>query len=549
MNSALVLILILLWFYLGYRFYGRFIEKKLKISNKNKTPAENNKDNVDFSPAKKPFLLGHHFEAIAGAGPVIGPILAIAYFGWLPVIIWISLGAVLIGAMHDYTTLIASVRNKAEGVSKIAKKVLGSKAGILFGIMIFITLILIITVFSVSTAESIANKTEIIIPLITINFVAIIFGFLVEKKKFNYLPLTIFSLIIIALSIWIGIKYPINLSFLNQFLLRNLLITLILIYAGISSIVPVWILLRPRDFLSAVHLSILLLLGILGIFIVHPEINAPIYIKNSSFPLWPILFITVACGAISGFHGLVSSGTTSKQLTKESHGKAVGYGGMLLEGILAVFVVIVVISGLKWGFGAETFQTELTKSWVVLFSTAYGNIISNIGIPFLTLTVASLIGALMVNQFILTTVDSSVRLSRFIISESLITKLKKKRVFVTLLILIPAWILAITNSYENLWRLFGTSNQLIASITMITVSSFFIIRKINVKFIVIPSIFVLITTLSALIYMTFRVGGYIDSGNYVLAGISLIMFLFGFYIAKEGFLILKKNKFRFRKPI
>ncbi|MEM3141258.1 MAG: carbon starvation CstA family protein, partial [Candidatus Pacearchaeota archaeon] len=200
MNSALVLILILLWFYLGYRFYGRFIEKKLKISNKNKTPAENNKDNVDFSPAKKPFLLGHHFEAIAGAGPVIGPILAIAYFGWLPVIIWISLGAVLIGAMHDYTTLIASVRNKAEGVSKIAKKVLGSKAGILFGIMIFITLILIITVFSVSTAESIANKTEIIIPLITINFVAIIFGFLVEKKKFNYLPLTIFSLIIIALS-------------------------------------------------------------------------------------------------------------------------------------------------------------------------------------------------------------------------------------------------------------------------------------------------------------------------------------------------------------
>ncbi|MDP3992322.1 MAG: carbon starvation CstA family protein [Nanoarchaeota archaeon] len=546
MNSIWILLLVAVWFTLGYRFYGRFIEKRLKINDGNKTPAVTRKDDIDFSPAKKPLLIGHHFEAIAGAGPIIGPILAVSYFGWLPVVLWVSIGSVLIGAMHDYTSLIASVRNKAEGVSKIAKKTLNSKAGTLFAVMIIVTLILIVTVFSVSTAESIANKSELIFPLITINVVAIFFGYAVEKLKWDYKTLTVLSLIIIAFSIWLGIMYPIDLSFLSPIVLRNVLITIILLYAGIASVVPVWILLRPRDFISAVHLSLLLLLGMVSILLIRPEINAPAYISGPIFPLWPILFITVACGAISGFHGLVASGTTSKQLAKESHGRAVGYGGMLLEGTLAIFVTIVVIAGVKWGLGAgaQTFQTELGKGWIILFSSGYGNIVSSVGIPFITFAVASLIGASMVNQFILTTVDSSVRLSRFIISESLITKLRKRRVFVTLLILIPSWLLAVTNSYESLWRLFGSSNQLIASITMIGVSAFFISKKTNVKFIIIPAVLVLVTTLAALLYLTFRAGGYISQGNFVLAGISLSMFLLGIFVAKEGFDVLRKKKWQ-----
>jgi carbon starvation protein len=196
---------------------------------------------------------------------------------------------------------------------------------------------------------------------------------------------------------------------------------------------------------------------------------------------------------------------------------------------------------LKWGPGIGTFQTELGKGWIVLFSSGYGNIVSKVGIPFLTLTVASLIGAMMVNQFILTTVDSSARLGRFIISESLITKLKRKKIFVTLLILIPAWILAITNSYETMWRLFGTSNQLIAAITMISISAFFISKKIDVKFIVIPAVLILGTTLSALLYLTFKTGGYISQGSFVLAGISMLMFVLGAFVAKEGFDILRKR--------
>ena len=533
-NSIWIVVAVALWFFLGYKIYGRFIEKQLKINDRNKTPAITKRDNVDYSPSKKIILFGHHFESIAGAGPIIGPILAISYFGWLPVVLWVSLGSVLIGAMHDYVSLIASVRNKGESVSNIAKKSLSSKAGTLFGVMILITLILIITVFSVSTAESIVYENGLIISLITITLTALVFGYGIEKLKWDYKISTAVAMIIVFASIWAGIAYPLDLSFVNQILLRNIVITIIMIYAGVASIVPVWLLLRPRDYLSTVQTFLILLLGIISIMIVRPVVNAPAYIPNASFPLWPILFITVACGAVSGFHGLVASGTTSKQLSKESHGRMVGYGGMLGEATVAIIVTIVAIAGLNWGSGIGTFQTELGKGWIALFSSGFGNIVSSVGIPFITFGVASLLGSLVVNQIILTSVDTSTRLGRFIVSESLVPKLRKNKIFVTFLVLIPAWILAVTNSYEVIWRLFGTSNQLIAAITMMTVASYFVSKKTSVKFIVVPAIFVLVTTMSALAYLAFRSGGYLANGNYILVAFSLAMFVLGFMVAIEG---------------
>lgn len=540
-NSIWIVLIVGVWFIFSYKFYGRFIEKRLKINDRNKTPAVTKRDNLDFSPSSKPFLVGHHFASIAGAGPIIGPILAISYFGWLPVVLWVSLGAVFIGAMHDYTSLIASVRNKAEGVSSIAKKSLSSRSGILAGIMILVTLVLIITVFSVSAAESIVYKPDLIIPLVTITTLALVLGIGVERYKWNYKISSAVAIVLIFASVFVGVRYPFDFSGMNQVLLTNILITFILLYAGIASVVPVWMLLRPRDYLSAIQMSVILLFGLIGIFVVRPVINAPQYISGSVFPLWPILFITVACGAISGFHGLVASGTTSKQLSKESHGRLVGYGSMLGEATLAILVTIVSIAGLTWGVGEGSFQVELSKSWIVLFSSGYGNIIGNIGIPFLTISVASLFGAFMVNQFILTSVDTSTRLSRFLISETLIPKMKNRFV-ITILVLIPSWLLAITNSYETLWRLFGTSNQLIASVTMIAVSSYFISKKIKVKFIMIPALFVLVTTMSALIYLTFRTEGYFFTGNYVLAVISMGMFILGLVVARDGFRSLMKKR-------
>ena len=542
MNSAWILLIALVWFIVGYRFYGRFIERRIKVSDKNKTPASTQKESVDFSASKKPFLLGHHFASIAGAGPIIGPILAVNYFGWVPVIIWILLGAVLIGAMHDYTSLIASVRNKAKSVSVITKKYLNSRAGWVFGLMIWLTLVLIITVFSISTAESIVEKPDLVIPLLVITFLAIILGLGVKRYNWNYKIASIAAIAVIFFSVWIGSMIPVNLPIDNPVLLKNIWVTLIFIYAGAASVLPVWFLLRPRDYLSAIQMSIILFLGILAFFIARPVINAPSYISGGIFPIWPILFITVACGAISGFHGLVSSGTTSKQLAKESDGRAIGYGGMILEGTLAVFVTVVAVAGLGWGSASQagTFQATLERGWIVLFATGFGNIVGNI-IPVISVGVAGLLGAFMVNQFILTSVDTSTRLGRFVISEHLAPKLKN-RFITTIITLIPAWLLAITNSYEVMWRLFGTSNQLIASITMIGISAFFISRKIKVRFIIIPAVFVLITTLAALLFLTFRAGGYLATNNLALAGISIIMFILGLFVAWEGFQVLRKRK-------
>ncbi|GIU68484.1 MAG: carbon starvation protein A [Candidatus Pacearchaeota archaeon] len=539
MNSAFILVLALVWFYFGYRVYGKYIEKKIKVSDKNKTPSMKRKEGIDFSPSKKPFLVGHHFASVAGAGPIIGPILAISYFGWAPTILWVLLGAVLIGAMHDYVSLIASVRNGGKSVSVITKKYLNKKVGFVFGVMIWITLILIITVFSVSSAESIIAKPDLVIPLIFITFLALLLGYGVKKYNWNYKLVSIIFLILIFFSVWLGTLFPINVSIKNESFLRIFWITVIFVYAFLASVLPVWLLLRPRDYLSAIQMILILIFGVLCFLIARPVINAPAYISNGVFPIWPILFITVACGAVSGFHGLVSSGTTSKQLSKESHGRAVGYGGMLLEALLAIFVSVVVISGVSWGNNQGGFQFYLQKGWINLFSTGYGNIVSGV-FPLIGFSIASLLGAFMVNQFILTSVDTSTRLGRFIISEHLFTKFQN-RFLTTLVTLVPAWLIAITNSYETLWRLFGTSNQLIASITMMGVSSYFISKGIKTRFILIPAIFVLITTLSALLFLTFRPGGYFSEGNFFLVVAAMIMFFLGFYVAKEGFKILKKE--------
>ena len=540
-NAALLVIIVLVWFILGYLIYGKFIERKIKPNDRTKTPAVTKKDGIDYAPASQPFLLGHHFASIAGAGPVIGPILAISYFGWLPVVLWIALGSVFIGAMHDYLSLIVSVRNKGKGVANITKDYLGKKSGLIFGIMILIMLILIITVFSVSAAESISNKPQLIIPLITITLVSLIVGFLVEKLKWNYKLLTCVAIIIISLSLWFATIYQIN-FLLNQTTIKILLITIIMGYATLASVLPVWVLLRPRDYLSAIQMLLIIALGFISILITQPTINAPHYIASTPFPLWPILFITVACGAVSGFHGLVSSGITSKQLTKESHGRSIGYGGMLLESVLALLVITVVIAGISWT-DPQGFHFTLQKGWIILFATGFGNLVGSLGIPLITTTLAGLLGAFMVNQFILTSIDSSTRLSRFVLSENLFPRLKN-RFLTAFIIIVPAWILAITNSYQSLWRLFGSSNQLIAAITLITITSYFVQKKMKVTFILLPALFVLITTVAALAYMIFRPQGFLQTGNIFLTLIATTMMLLGVIIGWKGLRKLQERNVR-----
>lgn len=539
MNTAIIALIGILFLIGNYFLYGKYVEKKIKPNDKKKTPAQTNKDKTDFYPSNKYFLFGHHFASIAGAGPIIGPILAVSYFGWLFTTLWIVLGTVFIGAVHDYLSLMLSVRNKAQGISKLTESSLNKRSGKVFAIMIYLTLMLIITVFSVSAADSIIGQPSLVIPVIAISIIAVILGLSVYKFKKNPLVSSLIALAFAFFFMYLGYKFPIVLPFSIE-ISRIFWITILITYGAIASLIPVWVFLQPRDYLSSIQLILFLVLGFSGILIVRPAINSPQIIQGN-FPMWPILFITVACGAISGFHALVASGTTSKQLAKESHGRFVGYGGMIAEGLLALLVVLIV-SSLPWNLGELNFVDSLNQGWIIAFGNGFGNVIGRLGVPLLTFSIASLIGAFMVNQFILTSLDTSTRLSRFVLSETFKNKIFKNKLFCVLITVIPAYVLAITNSYSNIWRMFGTSNQLIAAIALITISAYFVEHKQKIKFLLIPTVFMLITTLSALFYELFRKQGYIFTGNWILSLISFALIVLALIVSYEGFNVLRKYK-------
>jgi len=539
-NAVWVALIGIIFLIANYFLYGKFVERKVKPTNK-KTPAFINKDKTDFYPANKFFLFGHHFASIAGAGPIIGPILAVSYFGWLFVALWIVIGTIFIGAVHDYLSLMVSVRNKAKGISHITSKALNKKSGKIFAIMIYLTLLLLVTVFATSAADSIIAQPSLVIPIIAISVIAVILGLAVYKFKKNALISSLIALVLVFFFMWVGYKVPLALPFALQ-TQKIIWISILLLYGAIASLIPVWVFLQPRDYLSSIQLILFLVLGFASIFVVRPDIGVPMIVKGN-FPMWPILFITVACGAISGFHSLVASGTTSKQLAKEKHGRFIGYGGMIAEGLLALLVLLFVAT-LAWDSGPLNFLGSLDQGWIIAFGNGIGNLVSSLNISFLSFAIASLIGVFMVNQFILTSLDTSTRLSRLVVANTFKKNIFKKKWFGVLITVIPAYILAVTNSYANIWRLFGSANQLIAAIALITISAYFIEHKKHIKFLIIPTAFMMVTTMAALIYSLFSKAGYIFTGNWLLAVISLILLVLAAIVSWEGFEVVRKYRKR-----
>ncbi len=552
MNALTLLLLGLAWLLGGYFIYSKFLEKKIiKPNDKIKTPAKIYEKDPDFKPSKKYFLFGHHFASIAGAGPIIGPILAVSYFGWFFVVLWITIGSVFLGAIHDYFTLMLSVRHKGEGIAKLSKKITGNRIFYVLSILLWLTLMLIITVFSVSASESLIQVPELVIPFFGITFTAILLGMLVYKYNANKLASSIFAVLLTAFFIWLGVKFPVSLPF-SESVIKIFWISALFVYCFIASMIPVWVLLQPRDYISAVSLFSFLSIGLVSILIARPVMNAPFYIANSSLPLWPILFITVACGAISGFHSLVASGTTSKQLEKESDGRVIGYGAMIAEGIVALLVVIFISAGLKWSTPVAAgnlgfFQNAFAQGWIVAFSNGFAEIVTS-AFSMIPKTLIIVLGSLIVNIFILTSLDTSTRIGRMISSEMFPKKfILNKRFVMTLLILIPAFLLAITNSYATLWRMFGASNQLIAAVVLIIISAHLILNKKPVIYTILPSFFMIVTTIGALVYSLFNKNGYLFGGlNISLAIISVVLIIFAIIVFIE---VLMKiiQKFKMRK--
>ncbi|MGE4542788.1 MAG: carbon starvation protein A [Pedobacter sp.] len=535
MNTLTLFAVVAAWFCLGYVIYGRYLAKRLIGEQADTpTPARRLEDGVDYCPAKVSFLWGHHFSSIAGAGPIIGPILAVSYFGWGPAVLWIALGSLFIGAVHDYLALMLSVRHGGKGMAEVAAVVMGQRTRLLFGVLLWVTLVFIVTVFAIGGAQALINDPRLCLPTFGVCLVAMAMSLAVYRFRLPALPVTLIAVLLTFGLIAAGFHYPLVLPAAWSLQTKlGVMLTLLFGYCFLASLLPVWVLLQPRDFLSSVLLGLGLVLGVGALMIVPAPFNAPFYQADASRPLWPMLFITLACGAISGYHCIVSSGTTAKQLASERHGRPVAFGGMLMEGLLALLVVIMVGAGLKWGMAPAGsnpmvfFGDSLQKGWIVAFANGYGRIVGQAGFPWLTGAFSALLGATMVKTFVMTSLDTSTRLGRLIFVETFFPRVPwlNNRAVATLALLLPSYWLAMSNNWQTLWKMFGASNQLIAALTLMVAGTWLVTRGRPSLPAMLPALFMAITTLTALLWQAFKPGGFFapQGGNLLLGGVALLL--------------------------
>ena len=552
MNTLIIALILILWLFLGYKVYGSFIEKKvLQIDRTRPTPAQEMNDGIDYSPAKKPLLFGHHFSSIAGAGPIIGPLLGVLYFGWLGALLWVALGSVFLGAVHDYTSLMISVQNKGKSLGDISEKTLGVRTKIIFSIFLWFALALVIAVFAVVASRTLVSQPEIVIPTFGLIFLAMVFGWLIYKKGIPTPVATVIAVAILFLLIYLGELMPVELpAKILGMSSQNFWFFILIIYSLFASSLPVWFLLQPRDYISTWILFLGLGLGYLGLIVFQPSIQAPAFVSFTSNggPLWPMLFVIIACGAISGFHSIVAGGTTSKQLPDEASGKLIGYGGMVTEAVLAGLVIFIAAGVLTWDpsgeksqFGFQYLMTDVGDP-IKAFATGYGRILSSL--PGITLAIGSFFGMVMLNAFVLTTLDTGTRLGRLIFSELLEKKvpLFKNRWAASSIILVFAALLGATEGYKAIWPVFGASNQLVAALALIVVSSYLVAIKRPKKFTLYPAYFMLLTTLAALFYQGTK---FFKEGSFLLAGVSILLIALALIIVYDARHILFNIKTRY----
>ncbi|EON77826.1 Carbon starvation protein A [Lunatimonas lonarensis] len=516
----------------AYFTYGKYVFKKFKITNDNITPSHRLNDGVDYIPSKPIVVLGHHFASIAGAGPIVGPIIAIT-FGWIPAVIWILLGGIFFGAVHDLGSMVASLRNDGKSIGVIIQNNIGKSGKRLFILFSFSTLILIIAVFADIIAKTFINNPGVASASILFILLAVAFGFVNKRsahKKSAFAIITVMGVILMYFFVYVGMQIPFALEYQSW-------IYVLLAYAFIASVAPVSMLLQPRDYLNSFLLYGLILAAVIGVFVANPTIVMDTEIHVSSETLgfiFPVLFVTIACGAISGFHSLVASGTTSKQIDREEDVKLVGYGGMLIESFLAIISVGAVIV-----LSRSDYMTRLADQGPVpLFADGLGAIISAMGV---NQTFAVGFVALTVSAFALTTLDTCTRLARFTLQEYFedVThpvgkKISQNRYLSTFVVVVLSVVLLQSGGFSTLWPIFGSANQLLAALALLTISVWLIRKKVNPTFVTIPMFFMFTVTLSSLglfAWNNFR------QESYTLSVIAAILFVLSFaliFLAKKS---------------
>jgi len=536
MNLALLLIISAGILFSAYRIYGSWVYKKFGLNDDKPAPSHRLRDGVDYEPSKPMVVLGHHFASIAGAGPIVGPIIAVT-FGWIPAVIWILVGGIFFGAVHDLGSLATSLKTDGKSIGVIIRDQIGMRGKQLFIIFSFSTLILVIGVFADIIAKTFVANPGVASASIFFIGLAIAFGWvnkLVGNKKTPFIILTIFGVILMYIFVYLGMKIPFVLDY-------KLWVLALLGYAFIASVTPVSLLLQPRDYLNSFLLYGLIIAAVLGVLIANPEMKMSNEIHVTDVNLgyiFPVLFVTIACGAISGFHSLVASGTTSKQLDKESDAKVVGFGGMLIESFLAIISVgaVVVLSR------SEYMERLAGEGPVALFSTGLGGMIATLGV---SEEFAVGFVALTVSAFALTTLDTCTRLARFTLQEYFEDVpqaagqfVAKNRYVSTSIVVIFSILLLLSGGFSTLWPIFGSANQLLAALALLTIAVWLIKKNINALFVTIPMFFMFTVTLCSLGLFAWK---NFQEEVYVLSNIAALLFVLAISLMVLASKSLKKE--------
>ena len=495
----------------GYIFYGRYLAKKWGVDNNRKTPAVEINDGIDYVPTKKQVVFGHQFASIAGAGPINGPIQA-AVFGWIPVLLWCLIGGIFFGAVQDFSSMFASVRNKGRSIGIIIENYVGKTGKRLFLLFVYFFSILVVAAFSDIVAKSFGidpsftdqvnyANTQVAFTSTLFIVAAVGFGFFIKYKQPGTAANTTISIILLIACVAIGCLFPVLKFSVNTWMI------LVFIYILIASVTPVWALLQPRDYLNSYLLIFMIAAAVIGIFVDNPPMQLPAFtgFVSSAGSLFPILFVTVACGAVSGFHSLVSSETASKQVEKESDMLPISYGAMLVESLLGVIALIAVGSVAVNGvIPAGTPQ--------VIFANAVSGFLSKLGIPSdISFTLISL----AVSAFALTSLDSVARVGRLSFQELFLDQeddekalpkwkeILTNRWVATIIVLVPSFALAKVG-YQEIWALFGSANQLLSVLALAAVAVYLKKVKKSNKMMFFPMFFMLAVTVCALIQLIFN---------------------------------------------
>lgn len=560
MIVKLVVIGLLAFYYFAYKWYAGFLEKKVfNVREDYTTPAHKYKDDIDYVPTRPMVLFGHHFASIAGLGPILGPAVAVIW-GWFPALLWLVLGAVFIGGVHDYAALVLSVRAKGLSIGSITEYLLGKRAKLLFLIIIFFLVSLAMGVFVIVLGFLFSEQgfPNVINPSVFIMIVALALGYATYKKGFHFARLGSFAFVLVLIFVFLGEKgylpQAMNLASVSGSFSNETLMSLMLIYAFFASILPVWLLLQSRDFLN----SLLLILGLsalyFGFFFSNVEMNAPAIQANppNAPNLIPFLFITIACGSISGFHALVSSGTTAKQLNNEKDARKIGYGAMLGEsllGLLAILATTTVFSSqAQWKlYYGDWKDLSGLGNQVAIFIKGGSYFLQSLGF---TKTAGENVLAFLVVSFALTSLDSATRLLRYNIEElsEYIPVKNIKTIFANRYTSSALAVFSIgffaffkldnMAAGKILWQLFGTSNQLLGGLALAVASVYLYSRGKSPLYTLIPMVFILGISVYS---MSLNMVNFLKMpGSQLLIVVnSLLLFLTG-WLAIEGLLAIKR---------